>query len=382
MKFKKKWVAVLLSILLPGLGHLYARDWKTALTRYGLLLLLPLGIGFISFTFSLFVVGFLLIIGYYIFIIYDAYRLVNPEKIYEEKSYDKWYVYIAILIVNGLLLEFYPIKSIESSRLVHFSEAATPAMEPNFYAGEVFAYVKTSSFQRNEIGVFKFPDATHESYVKRCIGVPGDTIQIIAGKEWINGKANIELPLKNNYWVVTKNPISGRTFGKEKEISIENWQEISTNTYVMHLSEPQKEMLSKHLAIEKIDRYIDTSAPSSDYIYPNTGNNDWNLDYFGPIYLPKKGDQIVLNPENIDLYFKCIKQENSSAEKTDQGITIEGQLQKTYIFKENYYFMMGDNRGNTIDSRFWGLLPENLILGKVKYNVGGRSWDRIGISNF
>lgn len=113
-------------------------------------------------------------------------------------------------------------------------------------------------------------------------------------------------------------------------------------------------------------------------IYPKSENLKWNTDFYGTIYIPRKGDKIQLTDENIDFYSKCIAFENESVERDNSGLKVNGHFMSTYEFKENYFFMMGDNRHNSLDSRFWGLLPEKLVIGKAMYLYWGQTSDRIG----
>jgi signal peptidase I len=102
------------------------------------------------------------------------------------------------------------------------------------------------------------------------------------------------------------------------------------------------------------------------------------MDFYGPFYVPKKGDKISLTDKNIALYLKCIINENKQVEKGGEGLMVNGTSMSTYEFKENYYFMLGDNRSNSMDSRFWGLVPEKLIVGKPLYILWSETFNRIG----
>jgi len=113
-------------------------------------------------------------------------------------------------------------------------------------------------------------------------------------------------------------------------------------------------------------------------IYPDWENDHWNTDFYGPLYIPKKGDKIPLTHSNVGKYLKCIKFENESVEVDSSGLIINGQRTAHYQFKDNYFFMMGDNRHNSLDSRYWGLLPETLVIGRAMYLYWGRTTDRIG----
>lgn len=94
--------------------------------------------------------------------------------------------------------------------------------------------------------------------------------------------------------------------------------------------------------------------------------------------MPKKGDVIQITKENLSLYSKVIEFENESVEFTESTVSIDGQGVDQYEVKDNYYFMMGDNRHNSLDSRYWGFLPEKLVIGTAMYLYWGKTTDRIG----
>jgi signal peptidase I len=186
-----------------------------------------------------------------------------------------------------------------------------------------------SHIVRNDVMVFnlptddKVPVDERELYVKRCVALPGDVFEMDSGRILINDELLQEkINLPNGFRVSSKKAYNPNFF-------------------------------------------------------PNNSRFKWNLDYFGPLTIPKKGDSVGLNINNIDLYSKIISvYEGNTLEIKKDDIYINGKKVATYTFKMNYYFVLGDNRHNSIDSRYWGFVPEDHIIGRVSmvlYSSGNDS---------
>ena len=228
------------------------------------------------------------------------------------------------------------------------------------------------TIQRNDVIVFNYPFETdypvdHRSYyIKRCIGLPGDTLKINNKRVFINNQ-ELELPhdAQFNYKVITNKPITNDTL-LNYEITeggldgLENhWELTMTDTAYYQLK--SKDFIQ---SIKKIEVEPNVYA---DYIFPYHPSYLWNIDYFGEVVIPKKGTTVMLDKNNIYLYRRIIEiYEENSFEETEKGFLINEELATTYQFKMDYYFMMGDNRHNSADSRFWGFLPENHVVGKAQ----------------
>ncbi|WP_438945105.1 signal peptidase I, partial [Sediminibacterium sp.] len=153
-----------------------------------------------------------------------------------------------------------------------------------------------------------------------------------------------------------------------------------SKTYIFHITSAEAEKVKKYPGVVSVVKYVDTNVGM---FFPNDeANFPWTLDNYGPLTIPQKGKAIALAPNNIALYRRLITvyEQNTLEEKNGQYI-INGQITNQYIPKYNYYWMMGDNRHRSQDSRFWGFVPETHIVGKASliwfsWNKGPR-WNRI-----
>lgn len=257
-------------------------------------------------------------------------------------------------------------------------------------------YNRLPGFQeikRNDVVVFNYPmdaDAPYnrpvdkrENYIKRCVGMPGDVLEMKEAKLFVNGEAAYEgEDFQPSYIVFTEQPY-GLDVNRliEKRIELDQFRsDPSQGVYILLMTREEAVEVSQWSNVKEVREQIYSPVDNSEAVqaFPFYGDGTvWNYDNFGPMTVPHKGWTVTLDQHTLPLYFRAIMvYEGNTIEQRQDGFYINGEKADSYTFQMDYYWMMGDNRHNSLDSRGWGFVPEDHIVGKALFTF--MSWDEQG----
>lgn len=311
---------------------------------------------------------------------------------------------VAATLIRGFLIEAYmiPTGSMEKSLLVGdflfvsklnygprvpmtpvafpFAHHTMPVTGGKAYwEGIKFDYKRLPGFQeikRNDVVVFNYPmeaDAPYnrpidkrENYIKRAVGMPGDTVSLNMAQVFVNGEPGFNPPNgQMDYLVYTDG--TGLNPKRLLDMRIES-SSYYREPYLLFLTEEAYQEVAGWSNVTKITPNIRPENTPEDRIFPESPLHPWNLDNFGPIIIPKKGWTVSLDSLTYPLYERAIRvYENNTLEEKADGYYINGEKATSYTFNMDYYWMMGDNRHNSEDARTWGFVPEDHIVGKALF---------------
>jgi len=250
-----------------------------------------------------------------------------------------------------------------------------------------------NNIQHNDVIVFNLPsDHLNDNpkikpwrkqvFIKRCIGLPGESIRIDKSTVSINNLSESYIQtVQQKYEILFKaKPFKYIDFINYNLKEKFSQSEFNRNSLKLNLTKSEEEIISKNSQINSIKQLIDSTKDIT--FFPHDSTKLRSLDNFQKIWIPRKNETVQINLKNLTLYKDIIKYyENNNLEIRDSIILINGIKTDHYTFKMNYYFMLGDNRSNSNDSRYWGFLPEDHIIGKALFIIFSINPDELGLKS-
>ena len=375
----------------------------------------------------------ILSLGFYIFYVsyMEDVSYIENRSLKPRTAAGEWVSSIAFAIIAATLVHTYfmqpytiPTSSLEKSLLIgdflfvskfHYGASvpmttvAAPMVHDTLPIIKVksyldfpkLPYLRLPSLQKikqNDIVVFSWPVDTVEqffkrtnrrirkpvdkksNYVKRCVGIAGDSLEIKDGYVYINGKRN-ELPDRARLQFFYEADTDGKALSVKSLKSRYHVREggrLQDGNYILNLSDEDAALISKNPTVKGLRKRISPKGEREE-VFPNVASLNWNKDNFGPVYIPEAGKTVELNLETLPFYKQIIVEyEKNSLSVSDGQIYLNGDSNpvSSYTFKQDYYWMMGDNRHNSEDSRYWGFVPFDHVVGKPVFIWF--SWDSDG----
>ncbi|MCF6279938.1 MAG: signal peptidase I [Flavobacteriaceae bacterium] len=364
----------------------------------------------------------ILSLGFYIYYINYAIDVeyIKDRSLKPNSAFGDWVSSIAFAIIAATLVHTYfmrpytiPSSSLEKSLLIgdflfvskfHYgarvpmTQIALPMVQDSIPFIGLRSYLKKpqlpyfrlpglQKIKRNEIVVFNWPADTlatmwgdtsgkytfkpidkKTNYVKRCVAIAGDSLQIINGYIYINGKKSIMPNRAKPQWYFEVNT-EGKQLSQNmllNRLKVREGGRTPNGNYILNLTDEDAARISKNPAVKNIKKQIAPSGKYNNRLFPHNEQYQWSQDNFGPIYIPKKGETVELNSKSIPFYKHIIEEYEHNNNVTFDGndVYINGKLVKNYTFKQDYYWLMGDNRQNSLDARYWGFVPFDHVIGK------------------
>ena len=364
---------------------------------------------------------------YYLNYIADV-NYVAERSLKSRTEVGEWVSSIVFAIVAATLVHTYfmqpytiPTSSLEKSLLVgdflfvskfHYGARtpmtviAAPMVHDSLPLMKAKSYLKTphlpyfrlpgfEKIKRNEIVVFNWPvDSVRffrdhsnihidkpidkkSNYVKRCVGIPGDSLEIREGYIYINGEKTV-LPDR----ALTQYMHKVETDGQQISPAVLKRYNVTEggfygDHYLLNLTDENAIKLKSNPLVKRVTKLLSPKGEYEKSVFPHNSQYAWSIDNYGPIYIPEAGKTVALNAKSLPFYKRIIEvYENNNLTISGDEIFINGKLATTYTFKQDYYWMMGDNRHNSEDARYWGYVPFDHVVGKPVFIWF--SWDSNG----
>lgn len=217
------------------------------------------------------------------------------------------------------------------------------------------------------------------NYIKRCVAQAGDKLEIRGGQVYVNGKVEANpLRMQNEYFVSTTTLVNEKNVFHKNGITdysrfTETYDDsIASNDesgYIVKTTQALAEKMKSYDFVNRVEPIFMSKGLKEPHLFPGYEAVDWNKDNYGPIVVPRKGSTVDLTPENAALFGEIIRNYDGNEGVSLKGgkITQNGKVLEKYTFRQDYYFMMGDNRHNSADSRYWGFVPADHIVGKAVF---------------
>lgn len=285
-------------------------------------------------------------------------QMENGDKTYSER------VLMPYKRLRGL-------SSVKRNDVIVFSFPEGDTMLVQYPGQNYYSLVRQygRKYIRDHFDVLTHPVDRRENYIKRCIGLPGDTVTIKEGNINVNGERIMLLASQKfkYYLTTTGKPLQDSTLKKLKILKNEFTYNPANSLHVIYLTIEQAEYVKELEEVRSLKRFVEPVLSfRNKEIFPHNEMYKWTSDHFGPLLIPAEGMTVDLDLSNLPLYERVIRvYEKNDFEVRDSTIYINGAKADSYTFTMDYYFVMGDNRHNSADSRNWGFVPEDHLLGKA-----------------